>query len=512
MYLESFFNVDDGSFSKSVLLEIYGLSNGEIQLQKLPVKLNPNSLKNIFVYGGYEFNILKIDENKYKLMIYKPELSLTPKVSTSKTLLPSDSLFKFGCELETCLWLHCIKPLTEEIKLKYEKLKETKDKDTWAELIIIYIKEVVIKNASVKFKKLFPKICVAVEPKSGLVNYIVNTDNGEVNKDKVLNFNHYITFTQDSSLICGDSKKRTSTSLNITLEDTIHCEIITPTTTNIGDLEILYKIIIDPLCLSYNPSTSFHVNVSFIKPIYFSFGLCDELIKNYKDFEERNYRLKNNQENTIYAPKIFKNMIYNIVDDMGSVLYYGDMIPYYNEKELFIDKGYYRSYIDFDEKYSSLYCKSNRLIEFRLFSSDNEVKNLMGYLKDSISLLNKSYENYQNNFNKGFEKFQDINLETGIDFSPLKYYEGPLYYKEPGYTKYKYIESLTDKNLPMALTRLFSKRRQIFINSEPVGKKFILNTAKGNVVYLYTILKISRGKFRIKFEEETALKSITYDF
>jgi hypothetical protein len=205
-------------------------------------------------------------------------------------------------------------------------------------------------------------------------------------------------------------------------------------------------------------------------------------------------------------------MIENIIYDMGSVIYYGQNKTYHKKSEFFIREGYYRSYIDFNEKYSSLYCKSNRLIEFRLFSSDNDMKNLIGYLRDSIVLMKSSYKNYRHKFNKGFLEFQGINLETGIDFSPLKYYEGPLYYKKPGLPEYTYIKSITNENLPMTLTRLFNKRRQIFINIESSGKKFILNVAKGNVVYLYKIKKISGGKFKIKYEGETSLKSIQYNF
>ncbi len=111
MYLESIIIFEGKSFEDFISVEIYALSNGEIRLQKLPVSLNPNSLKNIFVYKEYEINILQLDEDKYKLTIYKPELDL----------LPSDNLFKFGCELETCLSLECIKPLTKEIKSLFKE-------------------------------------------------------------------------------------------------------------------------------------------------------------------------------------------------------------------------------------------------------------------------------------------------------------------------------------------------------------------------------------------------------
>ena len=506
MYLESFFNVEDKSFENTILLEIYTLSNGEIRLHKIPTTLNPNSLKNIFVYEGYEFNILKVDENRYKLMIYKPELSLTPKVSTSKTLLPSNDLFKFGCELETCLSLECIDPLTKEIKTLFRELKETGKKSRWRKLMLIYIKEVVLKNADSDFIMTFPKICIATEPKSGLVDYIINTATGEVDEEKVLNFNEYITFTRDSSLVCGDSKDNDAKYKYLPSKYSIHCEIITPTMNSIDELKILYKSVVNPWCLEYNPSTSFHVNVSFIKPVYFSFGFCDELIKNYKEFEERNYRLRNYQDTTIYALKLFNDMIYNIIDDIGSIMYYDDMIPYRNKSKKFLKEGYYRSYIDFNEKYSSLYCKSNRLIEFRLFSSDNDMENIMGYLKDSISLLKDIYENYRNNFNKGFINFQKINLKTGIDFSPLEYYEGLLFYKDTELPKYIKIKSLNNNKLLEVLKRLLNIRGQKIININNNVDKIIFETKKKKIKCKYELYKTSKDIFVIN-----RLKMITED-
>lgn len=487
MYLESFFTVEDKSFDKSVLLEIYGLTNGEIRLQKIPATLNPNSLKNIFVYNDYEFNILKVDENKFKLMIYKPELSLTP----------SNNLFKFGCELETCLSLECIKPMTKKIKTLFRELKETGKANKWEELILIYIQEVVIKNASPEFIEIFPFICIATEPKSGLIDYTINTSTGLIDDSKALNFNEYITFTRDSSLVCGDSKDSSLKETYSVSKYTIHCEIITPTMNSIDELEILYKAIIDPDCLDYNPSTSFHVNISFVRPIYFSFGLCDELIQNYKDFEEKNYRLKNYQDTTIYALKLFDDMIYNIIDDMGSIMYYGNMVSYRNKSKKFLKEGYYRSYIDFDEKYSSLYCKSNRLIEFRLFSSDNDKENLLEYLNESISLLKNSYENYRNNFNKGFKEFQKINLKTGIDFSPLECYEGPLYYKDAELPKYEKIKSLDNNLLLEVLKRLLNKRGQKITKIYNSEDKIIFETKKRKIKCKYELYKTPKDIFVI---------------
>ena len=502
MYLESFFDIDDKSFENVVLLEIYSATNGEIQFQKIPVMLNQNSLKNIFIKDGYEFNILKMDENMYKLMIYKPELSLTP----------SDSLFKFGCELETCLNLRCIKPLTKEIKTLYKELKETGKVSRWTELILIYIQEVVLKNINSDFITVFPMICIATEPKSGLIDYTINTTTGEVKKDVMLNFNKYITFTRDTSLVCGDSKDENSKRDYTPSKYSIHCEIITPTMNSINELEILYKAIISSGCLEYNPSTSFHVNVSFVKPIYFSFGLCDELIKNYKEFEGRNYRLKNKKKTTIYAPQLFDITIDNIIYDIGSVMYYGKNKTYRYEPDLFLNKGYYRSYIDFNEKYSSLYCKSNRLIEFRLFSSDNEVNNLMGYLKDSIVLLKDSYENYRCNFNNGFVEFQKINLKTGIDFAPLKSFEGPLFYKTPGFPEYIDIKSLKDINLPAVLKRLLNKRGQKYNKIETDEEGYIFGGIKSDIMYKYKLEKISDKIFTIDRLGKFKIKSVLYDF
>ncbi len=457
MYISSnIFKPLHTSFENFIKAEIYKLSNGKIKIYEISNLLNPNSLKNIFTYNEYEINILKLYENIYKIMIYKPELDLDI----------SSNIFNFGCELETCLDLGCIEPMSEKVISLFTELKSTRDKIVWKDLIILYIQEVIVKYASSEFKRLFPKICVAINPKSNLIDYIIDTSTGTIEENIIVNFNEYITFTRDSSLICGDRiKNKTFTKYTNIKENTIHCEIITPTMSSVSKLEILYNSIVNPRCLNYNPSTAFHVNLSFIKPVYFSFGLCDEIIQNYKIFESKDYRIKEKSKQTKYAPRIFNTMIYNILKENGSIIYHGDMESYKYSSGKFLNEGYYRSFIDFNEKYSSIYCKSNQLVELRLFSSDNEVKNLLVYLKHSIELLQKSYENYRNNFNKGFEELQNINLKTGIDFSPLEYYEGPLYSIDTDYSEYDKIMVLRkNKSLESTLDYLFKKRHQIFID------------------------------------------------
>lgn len=501
MHYESIiYKSKNNSFDDFIKVETYKLSNGEIQIDKLPATLNPNSFKNIFVYDGYEFNILKRDENVYKISIYKPELNLSAK----------SNLLKFGCELETCLNLECIEPLTNNIMENFRKLQTTQDKNIWKDLIIIYIQEVIVKYASPKFKELFTKICIAIDPKSNLTSYIIDVYTGIVEKYNEVNYNRYITFTRDSSLVCNDGyKKSIFSKYKYIKENTIHCEIITPTLSSIDELEILYKSIVNPRCLNYNPSTAFHVNLSFIKPVYFSFGLCDEIIKNYKDFEDDNYRIKENKDESKYAPMLFNTMIYNILKNIGTIIYHGEAESYRYNETLFLDEGYYRSYINFNEKYSSLYCKSNRLIEFRLFSSDNEVKNLMEYLRDSITLMKNSYENYRNNFNKSFGEFQDINLKTGIDFSPLEYYEGPLYSEESDFPRYNDINNLSKSSeMILALTQLFAKRRQQFIDINNKDKsKLIIFVSKDENIYTYYLTKLDENNFKIELDDISKIRN-----
>lgn len=471
-------------FEDFIKVELYENTNGEIQIDEFRVKLNPNSLKNIFVYKDYEINILRQDVDMYKITIYKPDLS--------------SSDFKFGCELETCLNLDCINPMTENITNLYIKLKDTNDEKYWKELILIYIQKVIVKNASKEFKRLFPWMCVAVRPKNKHFDYIINTSNGIVYDKYDINFNRYITFTRDSSLVCGDSENRFPMNTYSPKKNTIHCEIITPTMDSINNLKVLYDSIVNPLCLNYNPSTSFHVNISFIKPIYFSFGLCDEIIQNYKGFEVMNYRIKEDEEESKYALRLFDTMIENIIYDMGSIMYYGNKKTYRYESQKFLDDGYYRAYINFNEKYSSLYCKSNRLIEFRLFSSDNEMSSLLEYLYQSISLLKDSYENYRNNFNMGFNELQKINLKTGIDFSPLGYYEGPLYSVNPNFPQYRKLSSITDNLIENALINLFNKRHQIFYDINRHKSLYIIRTFKNKQSYDYYISQKSEDIFIIE--------------
>ncbi len=469
-------------FEDFIRLEIYKNTNGDIQLSKIPVDLNPNSLKNIFTFDDYECNILMVDVNTYKITLYKPDLKLS-----------EDELkIKFGCELETCLSLNCIENTVIDINSMFAELKMNNNVIIWKELIIIYIIEVVLKYASLDFKRTFPKICIALNPKSGLINYIIDSYELTIDEIKDVNFNKYLTFTRDASLKCGDT-------VELSMDKTIHCEIITPTMFNMDELELLYNSIVNPLCLKYNPSTAFHINISFEKPVYFSFGFCDELIKIYRSFEELNYRLNENGKESSYAPKLYDTMILNILKDIGSIIYYGDKKSYKYKSRKFINE-YYRAYVDFNEKYSALYCKSNRLIEFRLFSSDNEVKNLLVYLKNSIRLIERSYINYNYNFNKNFTELQEINLNTGIDLNILDYFEGPLYAINPENREDELITVLSNNSkIIYALKHMFAKRKQIFYDiNYHSSKYYFIRTIKNGIGYNYLISKGSKNNFVIE--------------
>ena len=67
-------------------------------------------------------------------------------------------------------------------------------------------------------------------------------------------------------------------------------------------------------------------------------------------------------------------------------------------------KKYYRSFIDFkgtpSVKYNSIHIKNNNIMEFRLFPSEDDKESLMGYIMDSIKLMNEVKNIYSQKYKK----------------------------------------------------------------------------------------------------------------
>lgn len=440
----------ESTFENFISLEIYIKTYGKIVIDKLPCKVNKNSYKTVFIYDNYEINIIQIFRDTYKFTIYD-------------TMKYPDGVpgLKFGCELETCLDLTDTKLSQDEIDNKLNLLRndliEEKHVSIWSELIIKYIQDVIIPNISEEFIEVFPIIYIAHNPKTGYVDYQIDVSNGGIKKVDLPNHNKYLTFTRDMSLKCND----TSVDKYI-VKNTIHCEIVSPTLRGYDDINLLYQNIINKKYMYSNTSTSFHVNISFRKDIYFSEGLISCILENFKEYEENKYRIDDAGNETKYANRVFESAIKNILESYGHMIYYGNNVNNIFNYENFIEnERYYRSYITLNEKYNSLYLKNPAIIEFRLFSSSSTTKKLLSYIDTSIKLIEDAYYNYINNMDIIIDDLQKINLKACIDYTPIKSYIGNLYtYIEEHFPKLEVINSYKIHDLEKGLILLFSKKRQ----------------------------------------------------
>ena len=101
----------DEDFEQFIILKIYQETSWGFNIVKISHKLNPDSFRNVFIYNNHEIDIQKIKAKQYNIIIY-PLINYTYKTPN----------IKFGCELETCFKLECIKD-----KDKYNKLQKVLD-------------------------------------------------------------------------------------------------------------------------------------------------------------------------------------------------------------------------------------------------------------------------------------------------------------------------------------------------------------------------------------------------
>ncbi len=472
----------DIDFEKFIILKIYQETSGTFIINKIPYKLNFESFRNIFIYNNHEINIQKLNFFEYKITIYPLAnyIYKTPNI-------------KFGCELETCLSIDCIEDKRKDIS--FDKLlnskTEVEHKNNWCDLLILYIKDVIVPHTTKEFLNKFPKAYIALNPKSGYSDYVINFATSKYEKITLPILHEYITFTQDSSVKCGDLLNKDKNNI----EYTFHCEIISPTLNNINDIILLYDTIIKPGCLKSNDTTGFHINVSFEThqdtPIYFTFGFIDTFLKYFEDYERNNYR----ENETKYANKIFTTVMEYTLNKYGDMMYcdnkHNNLFTYEN----FIDnERYYRCYIDLSEKYNSIYLKTSSLLEFRLFSSKNEMIPLINYIASVSKNLIGVYNDFVDNKEKIISNLQKLNLKAQIDYNPLESYYGKLFYEDEDFPMIHQFEIKIDDNqkiLKKSLTFLFQKRGQIYVNHENIKfakpNTFIIYTTYGKLKYEYTM-------------------------
>lgn len=385
--------------------------------------------------------------------------------------LPTSFAILYGCELETCFVLDCsTDEFNDQIIQSLKKIKESMNKDekfnTWKDLIIFHIKTNLIPNFSKKFINRFPYAYImGSHTKHGTY---IDLKNGKIlhTIKKIDNYNT-IRFSQDLSVKCGDNKKEKDSL-------TVHCEIISPILQDISEIKLIYENIISETCNISNNSAGFHVNVSIVDTsnikktqIKLTLGILFEICKEWYLFEKKHY-IEYRGEGSVYAKNISKMV--NDTEFM-KIIYEKKDGSFIEDSEILIPENEYGLRTLFameiiNKKNTSLHVKREiNVLEFRIFPSKNNIKELIDYTKKSISIVKKSMKNFIENYDIIYSEY---NLLTSI-YKKSKYFyfdpnnfEGPLsYYKKLNQVFYNRkdplenfneFETIIDKNFLLFFT------------------------------------------------------------
>ena len=444
---------DNENFKNYICRSIFKETHGLVKCDDFnKLILNENSYKNVFITESNEINILKINTNTYKFNIYS--------ISKNKKYI-----VKFGCELETCILLNCISNSLAD--LKFKKLKSVSNMDKildWKELVFMYIKEIILKDVSEDFLNKFPYIYISYDTKTGYSDYIIDARQKTIKDDKTVIHYDSLIFTMDNSVECGDK--------SYNKDKSFHCEIVCPIMTNTKDLSLLYLQLFNKNCFKSNDSTGFHVNISMMdkynNPIYFSDTLIYTFLNDFEEYENTNYKLLR-PNNSRFAKQILLHAQDYTYKNIRSIIKPNNIDYFY--KNFIKGKKYYRSFIDLDYKEITLHLKNPILLELRLFPSKDDYLELLEYVETSIKLINHSLEEYLDKYILLSKELQQLNIENEVDYSPINYYEGYLYYKQGNEIK-EVDEDLSD--LETCLKDFFTIHNQTLISlTELFKRKFI---------------------------------------
>lgn len=488
----------DISFENFIKKTILYMTKGKKDIKRINFLVDENSKKNVFIHSGDEINIEMINKHEYLFKIFP---------------IPVNKNFnlKFGCELETCIKFDNIN--NKDIISKFILLLNNKNSK---ELELLYWKEIiktfVVSNLidrndlDTEFIRLFPVSFIALNPKSGYTDFIIDMKTGVCEKAiEPINY-HSLIFTRDSSVICGDSgkefiklfKKSMNQEELIKFKGSIHCEIISPILTEMQSLhqiKILYEKLFNKLHFDVNKSMGFHVNVSIVNDngdyIYFSDGMIDSLLNFYESYEKINY-YNYRDNNDKYAKSIkeytenflikditpyldFTNKNLGIIKDNNNKKY-----DYFKDNFLEGEK-FYRSFINLDYKYLAIHTKEDYILEFRLFPPSDKTKDLYKYISDSFKLINDATINYIDNHKSIIQELQELNLKVNINYNSLTNYIGPLWYYDSSEEKYYDIKVFFE--LESSLISFFEKRDEYIEKIIDLGNnKFIIEISYKNII------------------------------
>lgn len=327
----------------------------------------PKSTKNV---KGYEIDIKRLSETYY---------------SVSKNKVPKKIDIRFGCEFETCFILNCRSEDSEKLKEIF----------SWEELVYYHVKYNIIPYLSEEFLNLF-RYAIIMDSFSDTKGTYIDLKNGNVvGHLKEENYRTLI-FEQDGSIECDV----------INGQVTVSCEIVTPILKSIEELRILYEGVIPQsvTCNQSNKTMGFHVNVSCVDDkgeiVKLTNGMLSELIYSWLPYERKHYKTFRGEGST-YAKKIFDylNESWNLVAQNKNILsIYGEELKDYDMFQTYgLGLKEMIKLINSEKYLSMTHHKNNNVVEFRIFNSNTDIKKLLSYTQDAITVFEGAIQKYCNN-------------------------------------------------------------------------------------------------------------------
>lgn len=396
----------DKTFEEFICRSIYRETFGIIKCTNIKnINLKQESYRNVFVMNNYEINIDYIDIKTYNFKIYPIQKN-------------NEIQINFGCELEICIKLECIKDITlreKNYNIFNTKIKERND--AWRILVMEFINDNLLMNIDNTFIDKFPYIFIVFNTKNGYTNYLLNLKTKKYLPKRTVIHYDYLIFTIDESIKCNDNS--------------FLCEIVSPILYNIEDIKFLYEKLFINECFSSNESSGFHINIScknVENPIYFSYTFIDKFLQYYQIYENLNYKKFRPKGSNFAKPVTQYIQEYTYKSIKPFVQIDEDKKDYFYSN--FIEnQEFYRSFISLKNKYASLYLKNPILLEFRVFPSESNFEKLLEYINDVFILINESYNDYYTNIIENSKYLQNINIKNIVNYQPLDYYKDYLYYQ-----------------------------------------------------------------------------------
>jgi hypothetical protein len=382
--------------------------------EKLNIELNSEKSEHKFTLeSNYYVKIVKQENNYYEFILEK---------------IPESFNLLFGCELETCMNLDCSGDtyndfIKSELNLLrndaiYNNLSISEYVKTWQTLILFHLQINIIPYLSKAFLKRFRYAYVMGEQGFDSSFLYIDLSNGaKISSSKDVDSYKTLQFVRDSSVKCGDSNLKDKNT-------SVHCEIVSPILNSLSELKLLYNNIINKTCNYSNSSSGFHVNISVIdqdkNPVKINPIFEMELFKNWYNFEEKHYK-EYRGKNNFFAQNVslfvkdndFVNILYTKKSE-DSLIREEEILSEYGLKQLmYMTKT--------NDKYNSIYKKSDIILEFRIFPSKNDESLLLDYAKKALDVVKKSMDFYIKNYmnlnnqyqyliNNYHENYQDFDM------------------------------------------------------------------------------------------------------